>query len=668
MEMQGEDDDRSVEKKYRYSHSLLRSPKLKRVALCVAVGCALAAVVGSVSSRSRAARDEEGKKRWEKQIVEQEMAEMASVPLAADGAEEAVPAFHSLSDVQNSQMSPPRKSESKAGAPVSSTAEAQGGGASDEGKADTAAGTVEKRKEGNSNAAVAVPIVKESTPKNSEGRGTVNGGDADDGKAAVEGGGTVDEAIKETTRKEAEGRGTVNGDAADSGKAAAAASAAKEAAEQRKQQLTEKEELKDISLHDRPAAGETTESTTRHVLCCSGDVSSVKPNKKDPAQGYQTAESFKPRWYDRSSGWTGTTYAEAAAFCRAVDGGAQTLCPYEVYCPTGAHHIPFGGHKKEDSSRSPVANHENGWVQVGAKNVCVQYTIFSEDIDPAEEREIEEKAREKDAAIASGGGGMNDRLDSIAQKKKEFYEEAKAAKEGSSAQAEVKAESSKAEFEAEVEAEVEAMKEAAEAELEKAARPPKDSQFATAGGNHPHGKPLPPKDVRPVPQAPDDKDNVPTTNDVTATDLTEKGSSAQTGGPVNTSKFDIATVLHQKFKPLWFNESQGWNGGSHSDAVSFCSSIRGKKLCPYSAMCPHGPGGDVMGGRHALTFDATGDGEQYAPVLGGTNHWVRIGSSEEDGGREDVCKTHRQLKNASPEWGLNDDRKELKRHVMCCTI
>merc|ERR1719356_1900958 len=303
MEMQGEDDDRSVEKKYRYGYSLLRSPKLKRVAICVAVGGALAAVVGSVSSRSRTARDEEGKKQWEKQIVEQEMAEMASVPLAADGAEEAVPAFHSLSDVQNSQMSPPHKSESKAGAPVSSTAEAQGGGASDEGKADTAAASVEKRKEGNSNVAMAVPTVKESTPNKSEGGGTVNGGDADDGKVAVEGGGTVDEAIEESIPKEAEDGGTVNGDAADSSKAAAAASAAKEAAEQKKQQLTEKEELKDISLHDHPAAGETTESTTRHVLCCSGDVSSVKPNKKDPAQGYQTAESFKPRWYDRSSGW-----------------------------------------------------------------------------------------------------------------------------------------------------------------------------------------------------------------------------------------------------------------------------------------------------------------------------------------------------------------------------
>ena len=135
-------------------------------------------------------------------------------------------------------------------------------------------------------------------------------------------------------------------------------------------------------------------------------------------------------------------------------------------------------------------------------------------------------------------------------------------------------------------------------------------------------------------------------------------------------------MLHRKFKPLWFNESQGWNGGSHSDAVSFCSCIRGKRLCPYSAMCTHGPDGDVMGGRHALTFDVTGDGKQYAPVLGGTtNHWVRIGSSEEDGGRRtedggggDVCKTRRQLRSVSPKWGLNDNRKELKRHVMCCTI
>merc|ERR1711982_32816 len=134
--------------------------------------------------------------------------------------------------------------------------------------------------------------------------------------------------------------------------------------------------------------------------------------------------------------------------------------------------------------------------------------------------------------------------------------------------------------------------------------------------------------------------------------------------PIETSKLDIATVFHNKFKPLWLGASDGWNGGSHSDAVAFCKSIRDKKLCPYSAMCPHGPGGTVMGGRHAVTFNVSG--EQYAPVLGGENHWVLIGVMEENG--KNVCKTHHQLQGSAPEWGVNENRKELKQHIMCCTV
>lgn len=84
---------------------------------------------------------------------------------------------------------------------------------------------------------------------------------------------------------------------------------------------------------------------------------------------------------------------------------------------------------------------------------------------------------------------------------------------------------------------------------------------------------------------------------------------------------------------------------------------------PYSAMCPHGPSGVVMGGRHAVTFSV--DGEQYAPVLGGENHWVQIGTM---GDGTNVCKTHRQLNGHGPEWGVNKDNEELKRHVMCCTV
>ena len=84
---------------------------------------------------------------------------------------------------------------------------------------------------------------------------------------------------------------------------------------------------------------------------------------------------------------------------------------------------------------------------------------------------------------------------------------------------------------------------------------------------------------------------------------------------------------------------------------------------PYSVMCPHGPSGGVMGGRHAVTFSV--DGEQYAPVLGGGNNWVQIGTMS-DG--TNVCKTHRQLNGHGPEWGVSKDNEELKRHIMCCTV
>jgi len=132
--------------------------------------------------------------------------------------------------------------------------------------------------------------------------------------------------------------------------------------------------------------------------------------------------------------------------------------------------------------------------------------------------------------------------------------------------------------------------------------------------------------------------------------------------------------LHEQFKPLWLSSKEGWNGGSYADAVAFCNSVRGKQLCPYSVICPNGPGHAVMGGRNALEFKV--EGEQYAPILGGDNHWVMVGNTNNtvDDGTEDKdsstskCMTHRQLEGKNPAWGLNGDRSEVKKHIMCCTV
>jgi len=128
----------------------------------------------------------------------------------------------------------------------------------------------------------------------------------------------------------------------------------------------------------------------------------------------------------------------------------------------------------------------------------------------------------------------------------------------------------------------------------------------------------------------------------------------------------IGSILHQKFKPLWLGAKEGWNGGSHDDAIEFCESIRGMKICPFAAICPKGDGEDamVMGGRHMVEFKV--EDEQYAPVFGKGNNWVMIG--QKDGDPRTKCKTYHQLERGDPDWGLTSDRADIKKHIMCCNF
>jgi hypothetical protein len=142
---------------------------------------------------------------------------------------------------------------------------------------------------------------------------------------------------------------------------------------------------------------------------------------------------------------------------------------------------------------------------------------------------------------------------------------------------------------------------------------------------------------------------------------------------VESNVDDTILLVHNQFKPVWLSSKEGWNGGSYDDAVALCSSFREpKQLCPYSAMCPHGPGGAIMGG-----LELSIEGEQYAPVMGGKNHWVMIGNVSSEINRTTIeskdkdmstCQTHRQFHGKNPDWGFNGDRRELKQYIMCCTV
>ncbi|KAL3792708.1 hypothetical protein ACHAW5_005813 [Stephanodiscus triporus] len=141
--------------------------------------------------------------------------------------------------------------------------------------------------------------------------------------------------------------------------------------------------------------------------------------------------------------------------------------------------------------------------------------------------------------------------------------------------------------------------------------------------------------------------------------------STATAATSTAAPIDMIQIVHEEFKPLWFGSGEGWNGGSPEDAVEFCRSIRGKEICPYSVMCPNGPGQSLMAGRRPVDF--SGEGEQYAPatILSHTI-WVMVGVK--DGDLSTTCMPQEQLEMNPSSWDLSAEFVGERKHIMCCTI
>lgn len=125
----------------------------------------------------------------------------------------------------------------------------------------------------------------------------------------------------------------------------------------------------------------------------------------------------------------------------------------------------------------------------------------------------------------------------------------------------------------------------------------------------------------------------------------------------------LEKIMKDLVKPVWFDQSDGWNGGSYEEAVAFCSSKGGSELCKYNAYCPYGPGKPVMGG-HRHDFDRSG--EQWAPLGEIENGWVQIGQKYQNSAT--TCMTFDWLEGSSPgTWGRVDQFTGTKKFIMCCT-
>ncbi|KAL7444551.1 hypothetical protein ACHAXM_009480 [Skeletonema potamos] len=144
-------------------------------------------------------------------------------------------------------------------------------------------------------------------------------------------------------------------------------------------------------------AGEVIEEITGRIYCCesenpvqdaaakpTGDIASntIEDVQSIPAshdglseqQAYNNvANRFAPKWFNRSTGWQGTTFEAAVQFCLSLEQN-MILCPFEAYCPMGpSSKIPFGGLIDEPTgSLAPTINNRNWWVHVGGNNVCKQ--------------------------------------------------------------------------------------------------------------------------------------------------------------------------------------------------------------------------------------------------------------------------------------------------------
>jgi len=89
----------------------------------------------------------------------------------------------------------------------------------------------------------------------------------------------------------------------------------------------------------------------------------------------RVSAAYRPVWYDRSTGWSGQTYAEALTWCDSHDH--YIPCPYEVYCPNETT-LLAGIMDKDGESWAPVINADNEWVQVGnaAGRECDLYSTL----------------------------------------------------------------------------------------------------------------------------------------------------------------------------------------------------------------------------------------------------------------------------------------------------
>eukprot|EP00985_Skeletonema_marinoi_P017771 scaffold9839_cov157-Skeletonema_marinoi.AAC.6 len=436
--------------------------------------------------------------------------------------------------------------------------------------------------------------------------------------------------------------------------------------------------------HESPVKDENGATLLVKDVCrlSCGECGNVWPNGPAATTSDETVEvveendalaeagaKFKVSRYDRDTGWHGSSYYEALKFCGAR---GATVCPYEAYCPQGPGKAIVGG-MEASSQWVPFINVANGWIQIGPEDTCMPYNSLNpfppewgltgqnnaetSHIMCCETDDNWMPADQIANVVVSSAPSQIDKI-SMDMFKPIWYGR-KHGWQGGTHQ-----------------------------DAAKFCNNIGDMEVCPFMAVCPDGETLL-NDMSPFPGeqwAPlSDGDwaligsagskvcgqyNTLTGQPSTDVDGMEADKKqhimccAKSIEDTDTQNMD--EVIKASMAPTWYGKSDGWNGGSHSDAIDYCQKNGGgQNLCPYVGYCPYGEGNQPFPG-HPVDFNT--ERMQWSPWVEGTGKgWVLISQKYQNSAT--TCMTYRDLEGGTPPWdesGNSNLFAEAKKYILCC--
>jgi len=435
----------------------------------------------------------------------------------------------------------------------------------------------------------------------------------------------------------------------------------------------------------RLSCGECGNTWPNEPVATTSDQSSAE--RPQPSQTVEVVEennslvgaetNFKISRYDRGSGWGGSSYYDALKFCGRK---GATLCPYEAYCPQGPGKVIVGG-AAASSQWVPFINVANGWIQSGPEDTCMPYNSlnsFPPEWGLTGENKAETSAimccetadnwipADQTAVVTTSAPSDIDKaaMDMF----KPIWYGRKHGWQGGTYQ-----------------------------DAEKFCNNIGDMEICPILALCPDGKTLfndkPPfigEQWAPIAEGGwaligsdgeyFDFSSVCSRYQVLtnqpSSELDRMGQDkkqhimccAKNLDATQPDDMSVSQYVEGMMDPTWYGKSDGWNGGSHSDAINYCQkNAGGKALCPYVGYCPDGEGYQPSPG-HPVDFNS--ETAQWSPwAEGAMTGWVMVSQKYQNSAT--TCMSYKDLEGGTPPWdenGSSTSFAESKKYILCCNM